>query len=95
MNILSICARIKFEFGAAIFEVNDDVITLFVYKVLHSDSDLKLDFNIEIKPTVRRFKICIWRDKPTVLVPRCLFIKHVLIIQSTLCGIASNHSTFI
>ena len=52
MNILSICARIKFEFGATIFEVNDDVITLFVYKVLHSDSDLKLDFNIEIKPTV-------------------------------------------
>ena len=31
------------------------------------DSDLKLDFNIEIKPTVCRFKICIWRDKPTVL----------------------------
>ena len=67
MNILRMCARIKFEFGATIFEVNDDVITLFVYKVLHSDSDLKLYFNIEIKPTVRRFKICIWRDKPTVL----------------------------
>ena len=67
MNILKMCARIKFEFGATIFEVNDDVITLFVYKVLHSDSDLKLDFNIEIKPTVRRFKICSWRDKPTVL----------------------------
>ena len=67
MNILSICARIKFEFGATIFEVNDDVITLFVYKVLHSDSDLKLDFNIEIKQTVRRFKICTWRDKPCVL----------------------------
>ena len=61
------CARIKFEFGATIFEVNDDVITLLVYKVLHNDSDLKLHFNIEIKPTVRRFKICIWRDKPTVL----------------------------
>ena len=61
------CARIKFEFGATIFEVNDDVIRLFVYKVLHSDSDLKLDSNIEIKPTVRRFKICIWRDKLTVL----------------------------
>ena len=41
--------------------------TLFAYKVLHSDSDLKLDFDIEIKPTVRRFKICIWRDKPAVL----------------------------
>ena len=66
MNILRMCARIKFEFGATIFEVNDDVITLFVYKVLHSDSDLKLDFNIEIKLTVRRFKICIWRDKRTV-----------------------------
>ena len=61
------CARIKFEFGATIFEVNDDLITLFVYKILHSDSDLKLDFNIEIKPTVHRFKICIWRNKPTVL----------------------------
>ena len=67
MNILRMCVRIKFEFGATIFEVNDDVITLFVYKVLHSDSDLKLDFNIEIKPTVRLFKICIWRDKPTAL----------------------------
>ena len=67
MNILSMCATIKFEFGATIFEVNDDVITLFVYKVLHSDSGLKLDFNIEIKPTVHRFKICIWRHKPTVL----------------------------
>ena len=88
MNILSMCARIKFEFGATIFEVNDDVITLFVYKVLH-DLDLKLDFNIEIKPTVRRFKISIWRDKPTVLeIPRCLFIKHILIIQI----MASNHS---
>ena len=62
------CARIKFEFGATIFEVNDDIyITLFVYKVLHSDSDLKLDFNIKIKPTVHRFKICFWHDKPTVL----------------------------
>ena len=47
------CARVKFEFGATIFEVNDDVIILFVYKVLHNDSDFKLDFNIEIKPTVR------------------------------------------
>ena len=56
MNILSMCARIKFEFGATIFEENDDVITLFVYKVLHSDADLKLDFNIEIKLTARRFK---------------------------------------
>ena len=48
MNILRMCARIKFEFGAAIFEVNDDVITLFVYKVLHSDSDLKLDLILRL-----------------------------------------------
>ena len=53
------------------YYVNDGVITLFVNKVLHSDLDLKLDFNIEIKPTVRRFKICIWRDKPTVLDQFC------------------------
>ena len=57
MNILSMCAKTKFEFGATIFEVNDDVVTLFVYKVLRNDSDLKSDFNIEIKPTVRRFRL--------------------------------------
>ena len=53
------CARIEFEFGATIFNVNDDVVALFVYKFLPNDSDLKLDFNIEIKPKVRGFKICI------------------------------------
>ena len=75
------CAKIKFEFGATIFEVNDDVITLFLYKVLHNDADLKLDFDIEIKPTVRRCKSCIWRDKPTVLDSQ-MVILHILIIQS-------------
>ena len=75
MNILRMCARIKFEFGATIFEVNDDVITLFVYKVLHSDSDLKLDFNIEIKPTVRRFKFAFGATSELYLISRCLFIK--------------------
>ena len=47
----------KFEFGATIFEVNHDVITYYIICIqgltyLHTRS-YTLDFNVEIKPTVR------------------------------------------